>query len=37
MPVIESAVAIYLCSIMAVLGIISFVGYNRQKSTENKK
>jgi hypothetical protein len=31
MPGIETAVAYYLCGIMLVLGILSYVGFSRQK------
>jgi hypothetical protein len=33
MPVIDSAIAYYLCGIMVVLGLIIVVGVIRQKKT----
>jgi len=36
MPVMDSAIAYYLCSIMVVLGLIIVVGAYRQHVKKNK-
>lgn len=36
MPVLDSAIAYYLCGIMVVLGLITFIGATRQ-SLKNKR
>jgi hypothetical protein len=37
MPLIDSAVAYYLCSIMLVLGVITLIGATRQHFSDKKK
>jgi hypothetical protein len=36
MPVLDSAIAYYLCGIMLVLGLIIVVGVYRQQANKNK-
>jgi hypothetical protein len=36
MPVLDSAIAYYLCGIMVVLGLITIVGATRQHLKKNK-
>lgn len=36
MPVLDSAIAYYLCGIMLVLGLIIVVGVCRQQANKNK-
>jgi hypothetical protein len=35
-PVLDSAIAYYLCGIMVVLGLITVLGVTRQHLTRNK-
>jgi|WetSurMetagenome_2_1015567.scaffolds.fasta_scaffold496092_2 hypothetical protein len=37
MPVLDSAIAYYLCGIMVVLGLITVIGASRQHINKNKK
>lgn len=37
MPVLDSAIAYYLCGIMVVLGLITLIGASRQHINKNKK
>jgi hypothetical protein len=36
MPVLDSAIAYYLCGIMVVLGLIIVIGANRQRAAKGK-
>jgi hypothetical protein len=37
MPILDAAIAYYLCGIMVVLGLIIVVGLLRQKAGKNKE
>lgn len=37
MPVLDTAIAYYLCGIMVVLGVITFIGACRQHVNKNKQ
>lgn len=37
MPLLDKAIAYYLCGIMVVLGLIIVIGAARQRAKKNKK
>ena len=37
MPLLDSAIAYYLCGIMVVLGLITFIGVSRRRANKNKQ
>jgi hypothetical protein len=37
MPVLDSAIAYYLCGIMVILGLIVVIGASRQRAAKNKQ
>jgi hypothetical protein len=37
LPILDKAIAYYLCGIMVVLGLIIVIGLLRQKATKNKE